>query len=380
MTKISIQTLILTHEDKQKMSKLNLHAPINNTTGYGITSTNIFLSLLSQDVDVRLFGIGGIAVDNAETQKVVKTALDKTLTEGWDVNSPCLKIWHQHDLSTSIGKGKYGALVFFETDTLKPIEKIMINNLDVVFVASKWAKVVLEKNGVTIPIVVSPLAVNTDIFRDHEHDKVFKNDTYKFINIGKWEIRKGHDFLLEAFNKAFEKEDNVELVMINHNQFLSPQENQIWADMYKNSKLGDKITVLPRVSTHVDLAKIIRDIDCGFFPARAEGWNNEILEVMALNKPVITTDYSAHTEYCTSDNALLIDIDDLVEADDGKFFNGTGKWADLGENQMNQTVEHLRKVYKDNIKTNPEGLKTAQQYTWQNTANILKTEMFDANP
>lgn len=357
---------------------INLYAPINNTTGYGITSTNIFLSLHSQNVKLKLFNIGGMAVDTPEIEMVVKNSIRDTV-DSWNPNDPCLKIWHQYDLATRIGNGKYGALIFFEVDELKPGEKHMINNLDVVFVASKWARVVLEKNGITIPIVVSPLAVDTEIFKDHGHKNVFKKEAYRFINIGKWEIRKGHDFLLEAFNKAFEKDDNVELVMINYNPFLSAKENEIWGDMYKNSKLGEKITILPRVSTQTDLAKVIRDSDCGFFPARAEGWNNEILEVMALNKPIITTDYSAHTEYCNKDNSFLIEIDDLTEANDGKFFNGLGKWADLGDNQMNQAVEYLRKVYKDNVKTNTSGLQTVTKYTWNNTASILSKEMLDAN-
>lgn len=358
------------------MSKINYVAPINNSTGYGITSTNILKSILKKN-EVSLFPLGNIGVDNQEDKQKIEKLLEKT-KQGFDVNAPCVKVWHPHDLSLSVGKGKYGALIFFELDTIKDIEKTHINNLDAVFVASKWGKEVLEKNGITTKIVVSPLAVDTEIFKDHGNEKHFNKDTYKFINIGKWEVRKGHDFLLEAFNNAFGQEDNVELFMINHNQFLSQQENKIWVDMYKNSKLGSKITPIARVPTHIDLAKLISDMDCGFFPARAEGWNNEILEVMALNKPVITTNYSAHTEYCTKDNAFLIDIDELTVADDGRFFNGEGKWADLGDRQMDQAVEYLKRVYTDNIKTNPNGLETARKYTWDNTTSIIAKEMFDA--
>jgi len=361
------------------MNKINYVAPINNTTGYGITSTNILKSIAkNSDNDISLFAMGNVGVDSESDKKLLEQLMLKT-QEGFDTHAPCLKVWHPHDLSMSVGKGKYGALIFFELDTIKQIEKTHINNLDVVFVASNWAKRILQDNGITTKIVVSPLAVDTNVFRDHEHPKQFTTDTYKFINIGKWEIRKGHDFLLEAFNNAFTEEDDVELFMINHNPFISAQENQIWVDMYKNSKLGNKITPIARVPTHLDLAKVIRDMDCGFFPARAEGWNNEILEVMALNKPIITTNYSAHTEYCIKHNAFLIDIDELTIAEDGKFFNGEGKWADLGEKQMDQTVEYLRKVYKENIKTNPKGLQTAKKYTWDNTASIITKEMFNAS-
>lgn len=356
---------------------LNYLAPINNTTGYGITSTNILKSLHKKSIAMRIFPIGGMGVDTAEDKHLIESYMDQ-LKDGYDKNGPCLKVWHPHDLATRVGNGKYGALIFFELDTLKSIEVSMINNLDVVFVASKWGKTVLENNGIKTKIVVSPLAVDMEVFKDREQPKTFTNDTFKFINIGKWEIRKGHDFLLEAFNSAFTEEDDVELFMINNNPFLTPQENNIWVQMYKNSKLGSKITPIARVNTHIDLANVIRDMDCGFFPARAEGWNNEILEVMALNKPVITTNYSAHTEYCTKDNAFLIDIDELTTAEDGKFFNGEGKWANLGESQMQQTVEHLRKVYTDNIKTNPNGLETCKKYTWDNTSEIIIEELLDA--
>lgn len=354
---------------------LNYMAPINNTTGYGITSTNILKSMLKRGVQLSLFPIGGVGVDNQQDKNLLEQELGKVQFAGWDTNGPCLKVWHPHDLATRVGKGKMGALVFFELDTIKPLERTMLNNVDVVFTASKWGKEVLEKSGITSKIVVSPLAVDTEVFKDHNNEPHFKSDAFKFINIGKWEIRKGHDFLLEAFNKAFEETDNVELYMINQNPFLSQQENEIWVNMYRQSKLGKKIMPIARVNTHVELAMLIKDMDCGFFPARAEGWNNEVLEVMALDKPVITTNYSAHTEYCTKDNAFLIDIDKLTTAEDGKFFNGEGQWADLGEKQMDQTVEYLRKVYKEGIKTNPAGVETCKKYTWDNTSTILTTEM-----
>lgn len=360
------------------MNNLNFVAPISNQTGYGITSTNILKCLCSQGVDISLFPMqGGVSVDHASDHQLIQGLLQKT-THTWNPEAPCLKIWHPHDLATRVGKGKYGALIFFELDRLRVTETPMVNRLDVVFVSSQWAIDVMKQSGITTKMIKAPLAVDTKIFKDHGQPVTFKNNTYKFINIGKWEIRKGHDFLIEAFNNAFTKEDNVELYMINQNPFLSAQENQIWANTYKNSKLGEKVNILPRVNTHTDLAKVIRDMDCGFFPARAEGWNNEILEVMALNKPVITTNYSAHTEYCNEHNSFLIDINGLTNADDGKFFNNEGQWADLGQMQMEQTVEHLRKVYKDSIKSNPSGLETVKKYTWENTASIIKKEMLDA--
>lgn len=353
------------------MKTLNLYCPITPHTGYGITSTNILKSILEEH-NVHLFAIGSPQVESNEDKQILVDCINNA-NNSYSKNNPCLKIWHQFDLASRIGSGKYGALIFFEIDQFKPLEINSMNNTDCIFVASKWAKEVVENSGVNVPVVVSPLAVNSEVFYPVKDI----HEPYRFINIGKWEIRKGHDILIEAFNAAFTKEDNVELWMMNNNPFLSPEKNKIWENLYTSSKLGDKIKILPRVATHKEVAQMINQTDCGVFPARAEGWNNEILEVMATDKPVITTNYSAHTEYCNNDNAYLIDIDKLVPAKDDHFFQaGFGNWADLGRKQFEQLVEHMRYVYKNNIRQNPSGLATSKQYTWKNTADILTKELF----
>jgi glycosyltransferase involved in cell wall biosynthesis len=357
------------------MKTVNLSCPITPHTGYGITSFNILKSLLSLGHDIHLFPIGNPQVQSQEDKNIV-VELINAANNNYSKNNPCLKIWHQFDLASRIGSAKYGSLVFFEVDTMNNIEINSMNNTDCVFVASKWAQQVLESNHIHTKIVVSPLAVDTSVFKPIL-DTNKTDSTYRFINIGKWEIRKGHDFLIEAFDAAFTEKDDVELWMMNHNPFLNEDQNRTWYNLYSSSKLKDKIKFIPRVDQHKDVAKIISQTDCGIFPARAEGWNNEILEVMAMNKPVITTNYSAHTEYCTNENSFLINIDKLCVAKDDHFFkHSIGKWANLGYNQMEQTIEHMRYVYTNNIRTNQSGLEIAQKYTWDNTANIIAKELF----
>jgi glycosyltransferase involved in cell wall biosynthesis len=355
------------------MQKLNMMCPIN-FTGYGITSFNIY-KCLREKLDICLFPIGQAQVDSDEYSEKLKEDIAKQNT--FNNEDTFFKIWHQFDLASRIGNKKYGALTFFEIDKLKNIETRMINNMDVIFVASDWAKDVLESNDVTIPIVVSPLGIDPKIFNEDVNTTVSKEtNKYVFLNIGKWEIRKGHDLLVEIFNDAFTENDNVELWMLNHNPFLSTEENNMWIGLYKNSKLGSKIKVFPRINTHSDVAKLIALSDCGIFPARAEGWNNEVPEFFALNKPVILTDYSAHTQYANQDNAYLIDISNVCAAKDGKFFNGFGNWADIGDSQIEQTIEHMRYVYKNDIRTNPSGVKMAKTLTWSNTADIIYNHLY----
>jgi glycosyltransferase involved in cell wall biosynthesis len=360
-----------------KKQKINLNCPIGKT-GYGITSLNILKNLYNiSDLEVSLFPIGGTNVElNSESEKDI---LYETFTnaDSFDHQSPCLKIWHQFDLASRIGSGHYYAFPFFEVDKLKPKEKVHLNSADGIFVASNWAKDILLQNDITKPVYVAPLGVDMDIFKPPASIKMSGN--YKFFHIGKWEHRKGHDFLLQAFNEAFEKDDNVELWLLPFNMFLKPEEENSWIELAKNSKLGEKINIVGRLPTQYHLAEYIYHGDCGIYLSRAEGWNNSILESMALNKPIIATNYSAHTEYCTKDNSYLVDITETEIANDGKWFHGEGSWAKLGQKELDQTIEFMRFVYHNNIKSNTDGFETAKKFSWDKTANTIHKTLIRNN-
>jgi glycosyltransferase involved in cell wall biosynthesis len=130
----------------------------------------------------------------------------------------------------------------------------------------------------------------------------------------------------------------------------------------------------------------MRQTDCGIFPARAEGWNLELLEMMACGKDVIATNYSAHTEFCNKDNCFLVDINGLETAHDGVFFSGKyGHWASFDNFAKDQLIEHMRNVHgvkqqyingwdsqmRDFTSRNHAGIKTAKKFTWKNSAQEL---------
>ena len=46
---------------------------------------------------------------------------------------------------------------------------------------------------------------------------------------------------------------------------------------------------------------------------------------------------------------------------------------------MDQTVEYLRHVYSNHIDSNPEGLLTANKYSWNNTAQIISNTLVKNN-
>lgn len=352
---------------------INLITPINQL-GYGIAGLNILksLSLLS---NVSLFPIGPVQITNKENSDIAKQSLLNAKMP--DFNAPCIRIWHQHDMSQFVGRGKKIGFPFFELNVFTTQEKHHLNSVDQLFVCSSWAKdICLDQLQLTEDqINVIPLGVDSQIFHPNNYEFTSPNPNTVFFNCGKWEVRKGHDILVEIFNEAFEENDNVELWMMCHNPFLNENDQNEWVNLYSKSKLGSKIKFIPRANTQEEVYNIMSEIDCGVFPSRAEGWNLELLELMSCGKNVITTNYSAHKEFCNNTNSYLVDITEQETAYDGKWFHGNGEWAKINEDAKNQFITHLRSIHnlkqQNKLNINQHGIVTAQYFSWDHAARKI---------
>ena len=356
------------------MKNMNLMTPINSL-GYGVAGLNILKSL-RKDVEVSCFPIGSPEVSSQEDADAVQEALSRRQTFNW--KAPCLKIWHEFAMAERIGKGPLFGFPFFEITKFDDNRIRNLKSTDGIIVASKWAASVVGENiKDSTPVHVCPLGVDRSLFNESESLPVEK---CVFLNCGKWEVRKGHDVLLEAFKSAFPNEHDVQLSMLPTNPFLSPKEKSESEVYYRSDS---RVNIIDRVGTHGEVATIMKESTCGVFPSRAEGWNLELLEMMSCGKPVIATNYSAHTEFCNEDNSLLIEIDSMEPAYDGKWFNGTvGEWASLKGNPTDQLISHMRNVYSDWQESRPivneEGIRTATEFSWDKTARKIKEFIYES--
>jgi len=349
---------------------VNVTAPINSL-GYGVVGLNIVLGLERLGHAPALWPIGEIEAPE-EHHATLRRALDRR--QQYNPRAASLRVSHQIDLAQHVGKLLHCGLPIFELNRFDPVEQHHLASQDLLFVPSRWAKQVLADNAIPEDrIHVAPFGVDREIFRFV--DRVEPGATV-FLNVGKWEVRKGHDILAEAFGKAFTKKDDVRLVLLTPNPFYSAEESRQWADAYRNSPLGEKIQVLEdRLPSQRDVAELMARADCGVFPFRAEGWNLDLAEMMAMGKNVIATNYSAPTEYLTAENARLIETDRLVDAMDAKWFHGQGQWAELGDPQIEQLVEHLRAVHRlkqaGQLRPNTAARDAMARFTWDNTVDCI---------
>lgn len=358
------------------MDKINIVAPIGYT-GYGVVGRNLVHSLDKAGINISLFPIG----ESIECPPKQKEVFAKCLNnrEQFDSRSPSLKIWHQNDLAMFPGSPRI-AYTFFELDRLKNNEIHHLSQCDKVLVACEWAKQICQKHNITADVL--PCGVS-DVFRPSSRKP---NQKCVFLNVGKWEVRKGHLELAKAFRSLLKRVSNVELWMMSENRFYRNGENEWWKNYYRNC-CGNNVKFVNWVPTDTDVAHIMQRADIGVFPSKAEAWNLELLEMMACGKQVICTDYSGHTEFATSKNSILLQNDGMEDAidsceahPDGFWFKGFGQWARIDYLSLADSMYNAFLNWGiDKTDVNIEGLNTADIFSWDNSAKRLMEIVWKKN-
>jgi glycosyltransferase involved in cell wall biosynthesis len=351
---------------------LNISGPVNSF-GYGRTVYNLLKALDKLGNNITFISIGQPQPETNEEISLLQKLINNQ--DNFDIQAPSILIYHQFALlQHCISKNKYIAMPIFEGEGFTPREKVNLSVQDRLFVCSHWAKSMIEQFLPGIPTYVVPLGVDTSIFYNKNKYGLIpyeENKPYTFINTGKMELRKSINILYKIFNLAFEPTDNVSLIMSVDNPFYTPEEFNKWVNIYKSSKLGDKITFINKCPTQSHLSGIFRQCDCCVAISKSEGFDLPLLECLATGLPAIVTNVSAHQEYCNNENAFLISETEKELAEDGKWFHSEKYWMKFTPDAIDQCVEYMRKCYKERITTNPAGVETAKKFSWTRSAQAF---------
>ena len=143
---------------------LNIIGPINDL-GYGYTGLHIVDELMKLGNRVCLFPIGQPSC-HPRHEANIRQALANSDKFYTDV--PCIRLWHQHDMSMFVGKDEHIGFPIFELDTFTEKELHHLNSCDQIFVCSRWAlnicAVNLYAKNPHKDIKIVPLGVDTSIF------------------------------------------------------------------------------------------------------------------------------------------------------------------------------------------------------------------------
>lgn len=268
--------------------------------------------------------------------------------------------------------GKRIAYTVWESTEFPPSWLEKLERADGIWIPSAWGRSVLIDNGVSesqirvVPEGVDPELFNPDIAPTNAL-KAFEG--FKFLNVGRFEARKGTSLLIKSFDAEFGPDDDVRLVLACDNHH-DPDFDiaRILRDL--QLQRPDRIVVIPPVRSHARFAELFRACDAFVSPFRAEGWGLPICEAMACALPVIATDYSGPTEFM-GDSAFRISCKQVPIEDDyyRSAANVGGSWAE-------PDVLHLRKLMREVYENREESARRGRagsrhilgNFTWMNAA------------
>jgi GalNAc-alpha-(1->4)-GalNAc-alpha-(1->3)-diNAcBac-PP-undecaprenol alpha-1,4-N-acetyl-D-galactosaminyltransferase len=133
----------------------------------------------------------------------------------------------------------------------------------------------------TIQIIPNPVSTICD---GSPHTSTGHDSTYTIVAMGRLVRQKGFDLLLEAFARCAEKHANWSLVIIGE----GPQRESLQA-FASDLGIAGRVRL---VGQCYDPATILKAADLFVLSSRYEGFPNALLEAMACQLPVVSTDCS----------------------------------------------------------------------------------------
>lgn len=217
-----------------------------------------------------------------------------------------------------------------------------INLLDEIWTPAEFVSESIRKKT-NKPVVTIPYYVTAPV--KEEFDRAyFKLPEEQFLfmmlfDSGSMIERKNPMAVIEAYKQAFEKNENVGLV-IKMNGYNEADVN------YIHSLLEgyDNIYIITESFSKVEVNSLIRVVDVVVSLHRAEGFGLVLAEAMINETPCIATNWSANTEFMNEDVACMVDYDIVtIDKEIGPYAPGN-HWA---EAKVPQAAAYMRKLYDD---------------------------------
>ena len=181
------------------------------------------------------------------------------------------------------------------------ITKYVLHKINVNLAVSKYIAdffINLEFTAASFPVVHHGIDIPCKLFQDK------KNNGYEIIIIGRLEILKGQNFVIEALPQILKYFPECKLTLVGNGSY----EHKL-KKLVEKLKLGDKVSFL---GFQKDPYEFIANADIILIPSLAEAFGLVFLEAMAIGTPIIAFDVPAGNEILINGKTgLLVPVGDV---------------------------------------------------------------------
>jgi len=266
--------------------------------------------------------------------------------------------------------------VVFESTRI-PIDVLhSADSADVVWVPSEWGRDVLIANGIDADkIDVVREGVDHNLF--HPYGRVPEERPFRFLMVGKYEIRKSYPEIFSAFAAEFGNNPEVELVMKSDyfrdgNIKAQQMIEDLKSHAFENWRLNWGYVDIRNI------ARMYRTADVFLSAPRGEAWGLPIIEAAASGLPVISTMYSGHAEFLKPIRSSVVDVAWNLDAVDCPEYKGyypfpDGNWGEWAVPRVESIRDSMRFAYENHLELAPKALTNSAiirtRFSWNASAD-----------
>lgn len=370
------------------IQRLNFHAQCSQLS-LGQVGFNLLRELYKRKIQVALFprqlDLSPFKVDQAFGQWIER-AVNTRYTK-LDRKVPTLNCWHIRDSESRLSD-KQVLLSFHETDSPTESEVNIVNQQDHTFFTSSWTVDNFKTYGAQNVSFV-PLGLDEDFVPAGR--RLIAEDVTHWVLCGKHEsLRKMTDAKVAAWIKRYGGKRGHQLTLCIHNPFYQKRQrpdgqiegfdmNDVYARMFAGGKPAN-VQIMPPLKTNAEMLQLYQsaDIDLSGF-ARNEGWNVPAHTATALGKWSIVSNTSAHKDWATAENSILVEPTGAVKAVDNLFFRegdqfSQGNMFDFAPDAFDNALVEAEKRAKT---PNPTGEVLRTQHTYAKMLDTILEKIGD---
>lgn len=234
--------------------------------------------------------------------------------------------------------------------------QVLNDYYDMVVVPDDFLVNVYKNAGVKIPIFVLPLPV---LFNDSDFEYQHKkNDVFTFGMTGSFLNKKNHIKLMHAFLAEFKGSKNVKLKL--HGRFGSYKE-KVFAEYNKLNAKNIEITSDPMSETELDA--FMKSLDCLVHVTKGEGFSVCPRNFLALGKPVILSNNTAHKTIVDAGVVIPVKADIKEQAYYEVFKQNLGLYFDCKTEDVSKAMKNVYNNYDKHLKHAQENRNWVIQYS-----------------
>ncbi len=251
----------------------------------------------------------------------------------------------------------------WESSQVHPATVAQLNKAAAVVVPCRWNLDVFRDSGVTAPLYLAPLGIDTAVYRPGEPEP---EGAVVFLTAGRirhgWE-RKGIQDVIAAFLAELGDEPTAWLDV------------KVWEDDLGEGRVHlpdhPRIRIFTAALSDPELAAWYRSGSVYVSASRAEGWGFHPHQALACGRPVVAAIAGGQAEFCTEANTWPVEYDVVETPAANAIYGGLGTWFEPRPDSLRRQMRAAFHDAEGRKRRGDQGAIDAAKLSWDHAGRVL---------